>query len=63
MSDRFLQSPAVKMLILAGRERMDTPLTIGHMQGKFQLELQNGMGHYIHEDAPQEVGLFCDSYS
>lgn len=55
MSKRFLQSPAIKMLILAGRERMDTPLIIAHMQGKFQLVLQNGMGHYIHEDAPQEV--------
>ena len=62
MSDRFLQSPAVKMLILAGRERMDTPLTIGHMQGKFQLELQNGMGHYVHEDAPQEIARILQRY-
>lgn len=55
MSKHFLDSTAIKLLILAGRERLDTPLTIGHMQGKFQLILMNGMGHYLHEDAPQEV--------
>ena len=55
MSDRFLASPAIKLLLLAGRERLDTPLTIGQMQGKFQMILFNGLGHYIHEDAPEEV--------
>lgn len=55
MSSRYLESPARKMLILAGRERLDTPLTIGLMQGKFQMVLMNECGHYIHEDVPEEV--------
>ena len=55
MSNRFLESPAVKVLMVAGHERLDTPLTIGHMQGKFQLMLFNGCGHFIHEDIPGEV--------
>ena len=62
MSDLYLQAPAVKMLVLAGRERLDTPLTIGHMQGKFQLVLMNGMGHYIQEDAPEEMGHTLKRY-
>lgn len=55
MSERFLDSPAIKLLFLAGRERLDTPLTIGQMQGKFQMILMNGLGHYLHEDSPEEV--------
>lgn len=62
MSNLYLQAPAVKMLVLAGRERLDTPLTIGHMQGKFQLVLMNGMGHYIQEDAPEELGRTLKRY-
>ena len=58
MSKHFLESSAIKLLLLAGRERLDTPLTIGHMQGKFQLILMNGLGHYLHEDAPQEVSIY-----
>lgn len=57
MSQRFLEAPGIKMLLLAGRERLDTPLTIGQMQGKFQMILMNGMGHYLHEDSPEEVIL------
>ena len=55
MSNQYLQAPAIKMLVLAGRERLDTPLTIGQMQGKFQIVFMNGMGHYIHEDAPEQM--------
>lgn len=55
MSARFLDSPAIKVLMVAGRERLDTPLTIGHMQGKFQLMLFSGCGHFIHEDIPEQV--------
>ena len=57
MSQRYLDSPAIKMLFLAGRERLDTPLTIGQMQGKFQMILMNGIGHYMHEDSPEEVKM------
>lgn len=62
MSSQFLQAPAIKMLVLAGRERLDTPLTIGHMQGKFQLVLMNGLGHYIHEDAPEQMAQILQRY-
>lgn len=38
------------MLLLAGTDRLDKALTIGQMQGKFQLELIPQVGHVIQED-------------
>mmetsp|Transcript_11780 Transcript_11780/g.30869 ORF Transcript_11780/g.30869 Transcript_11780/m.30869 type:complete len:85 (-) Transcript_11780:668-922(-) len=38
------------MLMLAGTDRLDKPLTIGQMQGKFQLVLLPMAGHAVHED-------------
>ena len=63
MSKHFLEAPAVKMLLLAGRERLDTTLTIGQMQGKFQMVLMTGCGHYIHEDAPEEVRMMEETHT
>lgn len=37
LSELFLQVQAPKLLILAGTDRLDKPLTIGQMQGKFQM--------------------------
>ena len=48
----FLASPPVKMLLLAGMDRLDTALTVGQMQGKFQLTCMPQSGHAIHEDQP-----------
>ena len=38
--------------MLAGTDRLDTPLNIAQMQGKFQLVLVPEAGHVIHEDEP-----------
>ena len=42
------------MLLLAGMDRLDTELTVGQMQGKFQLTVLPKAGHAIHEDAPKQ---------
>ncbi len=55
MSNRFLAIPLPKVLILAGMDRLDTPLTIGQMQGKFQLEILPTCTHQLHEEAPTEI--------
>ena len=38
--------------MLAGTDRLDTPLNIAQMQGQFQLVLVPEAGHVIHEDEP-----------
>ena len=55
LSDLFLESKPAKMLLLAGMDRLDTPLTVGQMQGKFQLTCMPQAGHAIHEDQPIKV--------
>lgn len=50
LSKMFLSSKAVKMLILAGTDRLDKELTIAQMQGKFQLTMFPSVGHTIQED-------------
>jgi len=39
----------------AGMDRLDTALTVGQMQGKFQLSVMPTAGHAIHEDEPRKV--------
>lgn len=39
LSQRFLTSPGAKMLLLAGVDRLDKELTVGQMQGKFQMQV------------------------
>ena len=41
-----------KMLVVAGMDRLDTPLTIAHMQGKFQYVNLPNFGHIMHEEDP-----------
>jgi len=55
LSEKFLNAPPVKMLLLAGMDRLDTALTVGQMQGKFQLSVMPTAGHAIHEDEPLKV--------
>ncbi|TFK45375.1 protein phosphatase methylesterase [Heliocybe sulcata] len=55
LSSKFLATRAARLLILAGTDRLDKPLMIGQMQGKFQLEVVGGVGHVVHEDAPARV--------
>merc|ERR1719229_1198698 len=37
LSELFLSAPVSKMLMLADTDRLDKPLTIGQMQGKYEL--------------------------
>ncbi|XP_034675692.1 protein phosphatase methylesterase 1 isoform X1 [Vitis riparia] len=54
LSDKFLSSPIPKLLLLAGTDRLDRSLTIGQMQGKFQMVVVRHSGHAIQEDEPDE---------
>jgi len=55
LSSRFLGVPAAKMLLLAGVDRLDRELTVGQMQGKFQMQVLPQVGHTVHEDSPDRV--------
>lgn len=50
MSKNFLSIKAAKLLIIAGPDRLDTPLTIAQMQGKYQIKFCPHSGHFVHED-------------
>ena len=67
LSAEFLRVPAPKFLVLAGRDTLDTPLTIGQMQGKFQIKFLPECGHLIQEDAPDDLGqallAFAERYA
>lgn len=39
LSDMYMSVITPKILVLAGTDRLDRPLTVGQMQGKFQLVL------------------------
>ena len=54
-ANAFIKAKPYKILILPTIERLDTPFTIGHMSGKFQLSVINGTNHCVHEDAPDKV--------
>ncbi|KAF5942150.1 hypothetical protein HYC85_019792 [Camellia sinensis] len=54
LSERFLSCPTPKLLLLAGTDRLDRTLTIGQMQGKFQMVVVRHTGHAIQEDVPEE---------
>lgn len=49
LSDKFLDVPIPKLLILAGIDNLDKKLTVGQMQGKFQLSVLARSGHAVHE--------------
>lgn len=56
LSDLFLSSPVQgKLLLLAGIDNLDRQLTIGQMQGKFQMQVLPQVGHAVHEDSPEKV--------
>jgi protein phosphatase methylesterase 1 len=55
MSQLFLGCGVPKLLLLAGVDRLDKDLTIGQMQGKFQMIVLPQSGHAVHEDAPDKV--------
>ncbi|KAF2367965.1 Alpha/beta hydrolase fold-1 [Trinorchestia longiramus] len=55
LSQSFLSVAPPKLLLLAGVDRLDTDLTVGQMQGKFQMQVVGRCGHAVHEDAPEDV--------
>jgi len=50
LTSTFLGLQTKKMLFLAGAERMDTELTVAHMQGKYEMHVIADCGHVIQED-------------
>ncbi|RHZ45272.1 hypothetical protein Glove_682g27 [Diversispora epigaea] len=57
LSEKFLSARAAKLLILAGTDRLDKPLTIAQMQGKYQLVVFPESGHMIQEDVPEKTAV------
>ncbi|XP_070198027.1 protein phosphatase methylesterase 1-like [Littorina saxatilis] len=55
LSQKFLSCEVPKLLLLAGVDRLDKDLTIGQMQGKFQMQVLPQCGHAVHEDVPEKV--------
>ncbi|CAH8545644.1 unnamed protein product [Schistosoma mattheei] len=55
LSKLFLSIPEPKLLLLADADRLDKDLTIGQMQGKFQIQLFPRAGHAVQEDTPDRV--------
>lgn len=49
LSTKFLDLPIPKLLLLASIDGLDRALTVGQMQGKFQLQVLARCGHAVHE--------------
>ena len=66
LSKQFLGIKVPKALILTDTNELDTPLTVGHMQGKFKLGVVKGTGHFIMEDDPaammEQINQFCQVF-
>lgn len=62
LSDKFLEITIPRLLILAGIDNLDKKLTVGQMQGKFQLAVLARTGHAVHEDQPHQVAETLASY-
>ncbi|XP_055676680.1 protein phosphatase methylesterase 1 [Lutzomyia longipalpis] len=62
LSQKFLDLPVAKLLLLASIDGLDRTLTVGQMQGKFQMQVLARCGHAVHEDRPCEVAEVIASY-
>jgi protein phosphatase methylesterase 1 len=63
LSSMFLNCPVTaKLLLLAGIDRLDRTLTVGQMQGKFQMQVLPKCGHVVHEDVPDKVAEAIATY-
>jgi protein phosphatase methylesterase 1 len=62
LSEKFLSTPVPKLLLLAGTDRLDRTLTIGQMQGKFQMVVVRHTGHAIQEDVPDEFATLVRNF-
>jgi protein phosphatase methylesterase 1 len=48
--------------MLAGVDRLDKELTVGQMQGKFQMQVFHQVGHAVHEDVPEKAAECVASF-
>ena len=62
LSSKFLSVTASKLLVLAGVDRLDKDLTVGQMQGKFQMQILPQAGHAVHEDVPDKVSNILSTF-
>jgi len=62
LSSKFLSVSASKLLLLAGVDRLDRDLTVGQMQGKFQMQILPQAGHAVHEDVPEKVADILSTF-
>lgn len=62
LSEKFLNLRLPKQLLLASIDGLDKTLTVGQMQGRFQMQVLSRCGHAIHEDRPHEVAEVLSSY-
>ena len=66
LSKQFLEIKVPKALILTDTNELDTPLTVGHMQGKFKLVVIKGTGHFVMEDdqaaVMEQINIFCQVF-
>lgn len=62
LSQKFLDVEVPKLLLLASIDGLDRTLTVGQMQGKFQMQVLARCGHAVHEDRPHEVAEVIASF-
>lgn len=62
LSAKFLDVRVPKLLLLASIDGLDRALTVGQMQGRFQLQVLARCGHAVHEDRPHEVAEVIATY-
>lgn len=62
LSQKFLDLRVPKLLLLASIDGLDRTLTVGQMQGRFQLQVLARCGHAVQEDRPHEVAEVVASY-
>lgn len=62
LSALFLAAPVPRLLLLASVDGLDRELTVGQMQGKFQMQVLTRCGHAVHEDTPEEVARVVASF-
>ncbi|CAH2054152.1 unnamed protein product, partial [Iphiclides podalirius] len=62
LSRAFLLSKSPRLLLLASVDGLDKELTVGQMQGKFQMQVLTRCGHAVHEDTPGEVARVVASF-
>ncbi|KAI8437395.1 hypothetical protein MSG28_011727 [Choristoneura fumiferana] len=63
LSGRFLAARAPRLLLLASVDGLDRELTVGQMQGKFQMQVLTRCGHAVHEDSPGEVARVIAAFA